>query len=477
MAAEVDQWALKALKEKLPALLEEGRANGHDVDADPYLQLDQTHLCRRYLIATDSNVAEAAERIKATIAFRRDWRVLDYHRPGVAQQLFSDVTNPGAEMYFGPSGHVDRLGRPYAVGRVYYANSCNMHPWRHLRAGLMVIERMAVDVLRRGCGYGSYILDIGEVPSPGTVSGTGGGGGHKPQEAGNPYYKRGAGREAPACLLRQFGEPGGGMAVLRVALTVANLYYPELISRVVVLNSNWLFGAAFRVFSLWVHRRTREKFVFVGGGWTNPPVRKLLEWYAPEELPAEWGGTGWRLDGDAFIAAGVKALDTDPALPQGCWESGFAGLDERERALAEEDAKARAAERGQTLALDTLKVGSPTRASSDGASSSSSSSSQQRPDRACCAPCFARPRAQDKRRRSASTHPAVLGSSGPGAGALAPAPGHRGSEGPLRAEVQTPLAASRFLPQKPQDWRVIAALTMLFAASVLNYVLRAAGNT
>jgi len=357
MAAQVNQAALHDLVEQLPALYEEGRSLGHDVDGDPYLMIDSVGLARRYLIATDGNIAEAARRIRATIAWRHDWRVLEYHKVGAAQQLFSEATNPGSEMYFAKACHCDREHRPFIVGRVHFANPENMHPWRHLRAGIFVVERAAIEVMRAGCGYGSYILDVGGVEPPiaGTFSGTAGDG-QKRQESNNPYYQRGAGCEAPQHLVKEFGELNGGMSVLRAAIAITNNHYPELMCRVVVLRSNWLFSAAFRVFSLWMHKRSREKFVFVGGGWMNPPIQKLLDWYSPEELPEEFGGSGWRLEGDNFMRNAVKAYDSDPTLvpcngvSSGCMQ-GYAGLTPQECLMAERDARDRAQERGETAGV------------------------------------------------------------------------------------------------------------------------------
>lgn len=343
----VDAGALGTLLSEWPGLLEQARRDGHDVESDPYLTTDPEDLLRRFLIATDGNVADAAKRLRAMLVWRREWGILDCHRPGAARQLFSDESNPGSEMYFAQSGHEDRDGRPYVIGRMHYANASNMHPWRHLRAGVFVIERIAVEVMRGKFGYASYILDIGEVPIQGTVSGTGCSG-RKFKETDNPYYKRGAAREAPQHLIDKFGELTSGLYITKAAIAIANSHYPELMTRVIVLRSNWLFGAAFRIFSMWMHKRSRDKFMFVQGGWGTPPMEALKQWYSQEELPEEFGGAGWRLDGDGFIRSAIGAYDAEPFDASGGRRGPlprYAGWDEDARRLAAEDSRCRAQER------------------------------------------------------------------------------------------------------------------------------------
>lgn len=389
---------VQALAARWPVLLAEARDAGHDVEADPYLTLDPEGLLLRFLVATDHNVVEAERRIRAMLEWRREWRILDCHQPGMAEHLYSEASNPGSEMYFSQSCHEDRDGRPYVVGRVYVANGSNMHPWRHLRAGVFVIERMAVEVLRRRCHYGSYILDIGHVEKQGTVSGTGFTAGNF-KESDNPYYKRGAGREAPQWMLDKFGVLNSGMGVLRAAIAIGNNHYPELMQRVIFLRSNWLFAAAFKIFSLWVHKRSRDKFMFVEGGfWGALPVESLKQWYSDEELPEEFGGTGWRLDNDRFLRTAIDAYDADPALPrQAPALPRYAGWTEERRRCAAADAAVYRRRypdlaKGGDLASAVLVRRSSLRSASGRDGSDRGSDEEDAHSQLCCMPCFARPR-------------------------------------------------------------------------------------
>ncbi|CAJ1361967.1 unnamed protein product, partial [Effrenium voratum] len=190
---ELGHWnAYQELLKRLPALLEQGRRDGHDVDADPMLTLDVPGLLRRYLIAEDWNVDKAEQRLQSTISFRRKWQILEYYKTGAAKHLYEEASNPGSEMYFADSLHKDLQGRPYMVGRVDLCNGEQMHPWRHLRAGIFALDRLAIKVIHSRAGYASYLLDIGKVNMRGTVSGSGGGG-KTPKESNNRYYKEGAG--------------------------------------------------------------------------------------------------------------------------------------------------------------------------------------------------------------------------------------------------------------------------------------------
>ena len=141
---------------------------------DPYFTVNVKGLLQRYLAASKYDVREALIRLEATAKWRKEWNVLDYYRAGVAAELFSEDSNPGAEMYFADSLLMDKEGRPYAAGRLKFANPENMHPWHHLRAGVLVFELMATKVASMGKGPGSYILDIGAVGKVGNVSGTAG---------------------------------------------------------------------------------------------------------------------------------------------------------------------------------------------------------------------------------------------------------------------------------------------------------------
>ncbi|CAE7843523.1 Ttll5, partial [Symbiodinium microadriaticum] len=266
---------------------------------DPYFTIDIQGLLRRYLVAAQFDAKEAIVRLEATAIWRRDWNVLDYYRTGAAAELFSESTNPGAEMYFADSLMEDRDGRPYAAGRLRFANAENMHPWHHLRAGVFVFELMAAKVAKKGRGPGAYILDIGSIGRAGNVSGTAGlektyneeaikdaqdrmkkeqlklpGNGMTSKvapsrreleleekdivhgewkdveadevvlgkglvDALNPYYAAGAGsKDAPSKeILEELGSLDNGFAVLKAAIAILNRHYPGIIGKVFYLNS------------------------------------------------------------------------------------------------------------------------------------------------------------------------------------------------------------------------------------------------
>jgi len=309
LAGTAQQTALKELQESWRLKEEELRKEYPGIDWDPFFHIDQRSLLHRYLAVTGFNAEEALHRLVETARWRRDWDVLSYYEPGTGTRLFSESSNPGAEMYFADSLHLDREGRPILAGRVRFANAENMHPWNHLRAGVFVFELLATKVAQLGRGPGMYIMDVGPVGGrAGNVSGTGGLD-RDYDESINPYYRAGAGsKDAPSAeMLENLGSLDNGFAVLKAAIRILNRHYPGVITRVYYLHSDMIFWGAFKIFSRWIADRGSIDFQFLGeAAWREEPVSKLLEAVAPEELFEEWGGSGPRLNGDEFL---TRALD------------------------------------------------------------------------------------------------------------------------------------------------------------------------
>lgn len=280
---------------------------------DPYFNVNVKGLLQRYLIASKYDIREALIGLERTAKWRKEWDVLDYYRTGAAAELFSEDSNPGAEMYFSDSLLLDKEGRPYAAGRLKFANPENMHPWHHLRAGVLVFELMATKVAALGKGPGSYILDIGAVEQQGNVSGTAGQ--QKVYNEGrNPYYTSGAGtKDAPSQeILEELGSLDNGFAVLKAAITILNRHYPGIVGRVFYLNSDMVFWGAFKIFSRWISDRGSIDFQFLGPAqWREDPVSKLLEYYDSDQLFEEWGGSGPKLNGDEFMQRAIERYESE----------------------------------------------------------------------------------------------------------------------------------------------------------------------
>eukprot|EP00929_Paragymnodinium_shiwhaense_P038045 TRINITY_DN20174_c0_g1_i1.p2 TRINITY_DN20174_c0_g1~~TRINITY_DN20174_c0_g1_i1.p2 ORF type:complete len:459 (-),score=127.76 TRINITY_DN20174_c0_g1_i1:247-1623(-) len=306
---------LEQLKDRwIAALKGEIRQIYPEIDSDPFFVVDRMGTLRRFLLASAFDVDDALTRMRATAKWRNEWDVLEYYKPGAAEMLFSEDLNPGAEMYFADSLQVDRQGRPYAAGRLKFANPENMHPWRHLRAGVLVFERMATKVAALKRGPASYILDIGSVGDvSGNVSGTAGLD-RNYDEGINPYYSKGAGTEdAPSpAMLEEFGSLDNGFAVLKAAIAILNKYYPGIIGQVYYLNSDMLFWGAFKVFSRWIADRGSIDFQFLGpASWREYPMEQLLDSFPEEQLFREWGGNGPSLEGDAFMERAIRHYEDE----------------------------------------------------------------------------------------------------------------------------------------------------------------------
>jgi hypothetical protein len=96
------------------------------LDTDPYLSIAdkprRIALMKRFLLSEKLDVDKAAERLRATIVFRRDWNVKEFHEDGAAARLVPEASSPGAEIYFADSLQTDAENRPYLVGRIGMLN-------------------------------------------------------------------------------------------------------------------------------------------------------------------------------------------------------------------------------------------------------------------------------------------------------------------------------------------------------------------
>jgi len=226
-------------------------------------------------------------------------------------------TNPGACMYMGDPGVVDKKGQPVLVGRLglMMAEDAEQHepivPANHLRAVMFAFERMASSLrLDEGQKRGSYILDCGMDrkstpdlydkvdPRPRFWS-----------EAGRLIVdgltmggwkdKSKKERRIPGVLPHLEHHKGiePGLPVLREALRQLTEYYPDTMERVYFVRPPLSFRAFMKVFSLMVDRETAEKFVVVPAGYEST----LLERIDEDELPADFGGKGPGLGRDDFL--------------------------------------------------------------------------------------------------------------------------------------------------------------------------------
>ena len=64
-------------------------------------------------------------------------------------------------------------------------------------------------------------------------------------------------------MVEQYGELHPGLSVLRCAMDLLNRHYPDMMNKMIFLNSGWMFRGVFAIFSLWVNENTRQKFEFL----------------------------------------------------------------------------------------------------------------------------------------------------------------------------------------------------------------------
>jgi len=230
-----------------------------DINSDPILTPnspeDKEALLKRYLLAEEFDVTKAAERLLATLKFRKRFNFLQFYLPGAGSKTLTDSENPGAEAYFVDSCCVDKSGAPVLIGKMKLRSNDNMHPWAHLRAALFICERLQAKCLHP-IQQASYILDISPC-KPGVVGSFGPLGGDKTSPKYSKYNRtkeenaskdvaRFVTSEDPSSvsseeiesLLSEYGETAPGLKVLRIAMKVLQEHYPESLKKVVFVHSD-----------------------------------------------------------------------------------------------------------------------------------------------------------------------------------------------------------------------------------------------
>ena len=323
-AVSKDERALERLRQ----LWAEARlAFAPDIEADPYLspppeKLDA--LLRRYLKAEAGDADAAARRLRATAEWRRVYKCVDLHQPNMARRLFMHGTNPGATMYFGDYGLRDRTGEPVLVGRNLHCGrrkpSDLMVPCTHLRAALLVVERVACEC-ERGA---SYILDVSDPTTCADMAGVLAGTRYWDADGAVDEHASIAEGRAPSPSVGPHAahhyELKPGMPTLKEALGLMTAHYPELLFRVYFYRPAPIFQFTFAIFSRWLPASTRAKLVLVRQGDEH---RHFLSAAAPgggldaAALPIELGGRGPSLGGDDFLARAVARYDAVAAAQRG----------------------------------------------------------------------------------------------------------------------------------------------------------------
>ena len=128
----VPESKVSALDEKFEQICSDLRPTYEYIDRDPYLcitdNVRRAALLKRFLLSEELNIEKAAARLRATVEFRRDWNVQEYHEPGAASKLIPEASNPGAEIYFADSLRTDKDGLPFLVGRIGILNLVSLRP-------------------------------------------------------------------------------------------------------------------------------------------------------------------------------------------------------------------------------------------------------------------------------------------------------------------------------------------------------------
>jgi len=77
-----------------------------------------------------------------------------------------------------------------------------------------------------------------------------------------------------------------GRDMVRVAVRIAQDYYPEALSKSYMVNTPWAFTALWNFIKMFLHPRTVAKFAFLSGSYYTEIAKEL----APESIPERLGG-------------------------------------------------------------------------------------------------------------------------------------------------------------------------------------------
>eukprot|EP01124_Arcella_intermedia_P009159 TRINITY_DN1593_c0_g1_i1.p1 TRINITY_DN1593_c0_g1~~TRINITY_DN1593_c0_g1_i1.p1 ORF type:complete len:304 (+),score=52.26 TRINITY_DN1593_c0_g1_i1:29-940(+) len=238
---------------------------------DPLLDFqseeDKDSFLLRFLRARNFEIEKSITMMDICLEWRKNINIApgNLHDPHKIQKI---VLGDGAESYFVDSGMVDKAGKPYLIGRTCLINNAKMDGNTHLTAVTLVLEHAMVYSLRFPVEYCSYILDLREDPE------------YPPNSVGS-----------------------ASLDILREGIHRASEYYPEGLGKVYLIGAGWAFYMLWKVMSLWITTRTKNKVVFLDQDkWKE----QLLEYFDKDQLVEDFGGTGPPLGGKVFIERAVE---------------------------------------------------------------------------------------------------------------------------------------------------------------------------
>lgn len=80
---------------------------------------------------------------------------------------------------------------------------------------------------------------------------------------------------------------GKTKAFVKIASQIAQDYYPEILGKMFILNSGWMFKGIWSVVKGWIDKKTQDKIIIVSGSGK----KELLEHIDADKLPDFLGGT------------------------------------------------------------------------------------------------------------------------------------------------------------------------------------------
>eukprot|EP00924_Labyrinthula_sp_SR-Ha-C_P013676 maker-scaffold_5-snap-gene-10.59-mRNA-1 protein AED:0.00 eAED:0.00 QI:150/1/1/1/1/1/2/41/277 len=205
----------------------------------------QLSVLRRYLAARNEDLGKAKKMLEECVDLRLQIESKNLYQ----ENGLKVVLEPGAEVYAVDTKLNDKEDKPVLLGRLAVYDGKKVQAENHMRGMCAVFEYMIQKSLPSTKGF-TCVIDLETPPK-------------KP--------------ESP-----------DGVTILRESLRRANLLFPELLNKLIFINSSRAFRVIWFMVSFVLAKKTRDKIVILGSNYQG----KLKEIIGEDNIFPCYGGTG-----------------------------------------------------------------------------------------------------------------------------------------------------------------------------------------